>query len=256
MFLMTDKSNWYQFSEAALTFFVACLDRWNLWKQLDLHCDWQLQLLRLQWYRTEWWLGSKEISQNQSSQQITQTPSVTISWIFFPLFPQLFFSFSSFKQSLFLPPLCLRLPVQLKPYFLRGIFKFLSPCIGGTNPGIGGTAAVVTLQGSLNKQIILNTGLTRFCNNTQNKLLSYQCGCFPISLHCINYVHRHNPPSAQSLTGHLFASFMWWDGIEALMPSSCSWRFSKDIMLWAHPSIRQSKCIPLYGNTICEIPKC
>lgn len=176
--------------------------------------------------------------------------------IFSSFSPAFFFSFSSFRQSLFLPPLCLRLPVQLKPYFLRGIFKFLSPCIGGTNPGIGGTAAVVTLQGSLNKQIILNTGLTRFCNNTQNKLLSYQCGCFPISLHCINYVHRHNPPSAQSLTGHLFASFMWWDGIEALMPSSCSWRFSKDIMLWAHPSIRQSKCIPLYGNTICEIPKC
>lgn len=158
MFLMTDESNWYQFSEAGLTIFGACLDRWNLWKQLDFHCDWQLQLLGLQRYRTEWWLGSKEISQNQSSQQITQTPSVTISWVFLLLFPHFFFSSSSFRQSLFLPPLCLRLLVRLKPYFLRGIFKFLSLRIGRTNPGIGGTAVVVTLQGSLNKQIILNTG--------------------------------------------------------------------------------------------------
>lgn len=122
---MTDKSNWYQFSEAALTFFVACLDRWNLWKQLDLHCDWQLQLLRLQRYRTEWWLGSKEISQNQSSQQITQTPSVTISWIFFPLFPQLFFFFFILQAVFVFTSSVFKVASPVKALFPQGYFQIL-----------------------------------------------------------------------------------------------------------------------------------
>lgn len=45
------------------------------------------------------------------------------------------------------------------------MYKFVSQCIDGIDPGTGGTAAVVTLQGSLNKQILLHTGLTSFCND-------------------------------------------------------------------------------------------
>lgn len=119
-----------------------------------------------------------------------------------------------------------------KPFISYGVFWNSDLCIGSIDPGIDGTAAVVTLQGSLRNQILLNTGLTRFCNNMQSKLLGYWFIWFFLwwlFIMCIDRTlqHRASLMSVMLLTDIYLPASCY--GIEALMPSSWNWHFSKDL---------------------------